>query len=237
LLYLGLFKRSAAAVPEGNVILPDNPPPYAAQREYYHCVGEGHAAACVGEFPPRNPHAPFGVSPGEEDANPKGAAWYYGYWAAVKGGSAPGRYFDSRGHSIRVGDRVRWLGEEYTIAGFGRGLGQGGCAALYFRESPRHQGTPDELSVDLIPARRPSPEEAVKGDPAQPWSTPPGGPWEESVRTALLNLKEAGARFQGVASLDGRPDDFLVSAPLYLLRALERAIEGGRPAEEPPPNA
>ncbi len=57
---------------------------------------------------------------------------------------------DSRNNPVRVGDRVRWRGETYTIAGFVPGAGIHGTHAVEFVE-PRHlDEVPDEVSIDLI---------------------------------------------------------------------------------------
>lgn len=58
---------------------------------------------------------------------------------------------DSTGTPIRIGDKVRFRGKEYTIDRFIPGLGRFGSQAIVFAESEVHTDeTPDEISVDLI---------------------------------------------------------------------------------------
>lgn len=53
---------------------------YQLSEPCYHAVLEGAMDALAKKFPPFNPYAPIGVMPGDEDKNPLGAAWFYGYW-------------------------------------------------------------------------------------------------------------------------------------------------------------
>lgn len=41
---------------------------------------EGYVSSSRGEFPPKNPYAICGILAGQEDENPLGAAWFFGYW-------------------------------------------------------------------------------------------------------------------------------------------------------------
>lgn len=60
---------------------------------------------------------------------------------------------DSTGQTIRVGDRVRFRGQIYTIAQFLPGRGRLGTAAIRFVEpAATDQEIPDEMSVDLVDA-------------------------------------------------------------------------------------
>ena len=56
---------------------------YKELEELYACVIEGYTASSRGEFPPKNPYAMCGIRPdtSDSDDNPKGAAWFFGYWA------------------------------------------------------------------------------------------------------------------------------------------------------------
>jgi len=60
---------------------------------------------------------------------------------------------DSAGRQIRVGDRVSWRGQIYTIKAFGDPVGRCGTRAIVFEES-RHilDEIPDEIGVDLVEA-------------------------------------------------------------------------------------
>jgi hypothetical protein len=58
---------------------------------------------------------------------------------------------DSTGAPIKVGDRVRWRGQQYTIKSFGPRTGRLGTHEIEFNE-PRHipDEVPDEIAVDLV---------------------------------------------------------------------------------------
>jgi hypothetical protein len=58
---------------------------------------------------------------------------------------------DSSGKPIRIGDRVRCRGEQYTIVGFRPGLGRFGTSCIDF-DRPFHAAPedPDEIAVDRI---------------------------------------------------------------------------------------
>ena len=55
---------------------------------------------------------------------------------------------DSAGRPIKVGDRVRYRGQIYTIQGFEPGEGRLGCQGLVFTEEPHTTEYPDEVAVD-----------------------------------------------------------------------------------------
>lgn len=57
---------------------------------------------------------------------------------------------DSTGRPIKVGDRVRFRGQEYTIKDFAYGQGSFGTAAIEFEEDQHISEVADEISVDLI---------------------------------------------------------------------------------------
>ncbi len=57
---------------------------------------------------------------------------------------------DSAGREIRVGDRVRWRGQLYTIKAFGGPVGRHGTHAIEFEEPLHRQELPDEFAVDLV---------------------------------------------------------------------------------------
>lgn len=60
---------------------------------------------------------------------------------------------DSMSHPIKVGDKVRFRGEHYTIKEFLPGKGLNGCNALVFEEEvtgPFALELPDETAVDLV---------------------------------------------------------------------------------------
>ena len=60
---------------------------------------------------------------------------------------------DGAGRTIRVGDRVSWRGQIYTIKAFGDLVGRYGTRTIEFEE-PRHinDEIPDEIAVDLVQA-------------------------------------------------------------------------------------
>lgn len=61
---------------------------------------------------------------------------------------------DSAGRPIRVGDRVSWRGQLYTIKAFGDPIGRYGTRAIVFEETPHvPDEIPDEIGVDLVEAR------------------------------------------------------------------------------------
>jgi hypothetical protein len=54
---------------------------------------------------------------------------------------------------IRVGDRVRWRGQLYTIKSFGDPAGRYGTCTIAFDEPLHvHDEVPDEIGVDLVEA-------------------------------------------------------------------------------------
>ena len=56
---------------------------------------------------------------------------------------------DSRGCPLRVGDRVRFRGQIYTIKQFGPATGTHGTSTLIFEEEYVHTTeVPDEINVD-----------------------------------------------------------------------------------------
>ncbi len=57
---------------------------------------------------------------------------------------------DSTGKRIRLGDKVRFRGQEYVIKRFIPGGGRSSTAAIVFETEPHIRETPDEWSVDLI---------------------------------------------------------------------------------------
>ena len=60
-------------------------------------------------------------------------------------------YKDSIGqHEIRIGYRVKFKGEIYTIARFLPGKGRCGMAAIEFEEKQHVDEVADEISVDFI---------------------------------------------------------------------------------------
>jgi hypothetical protein len=59
---------------------------------------------------------------------------------------------DSTGKTIRIGNRVSWRGQIYTIKAFGDG-GRHGTRAIEFEEPLHLSGEiPDEIAVDLVEA-------------------------------------------------------------------------------------
>ena len=61
---------------------------------------------------------------------------------------------DSTGRPIRVGDRVSWRGQLYTIKTFGEPVGRYGTCAIVFEETAHiSDEIPDEIGVDLVKAR------------------------------------------------------------------------------------
>lgn len=62
----------------------------------------------------------------------------------------PGSYpTDSTNQRIRVGDRVRFRGQVYTIKEFLPGKGVNGTAGILFVEDQHTDELADEVSVDL----------------------------------------------------------------------------------------
>ena len=58
---------------------------------------------------------------------------------------------DSRGREIRVGDRVNWRDQIYTIKAFGEPIGRCGTRAIEFEETLHvTDEIPDEIAVDLV---------------------------------------------------------------------------------------
>jgi len=61
------------------------------------------------------------------------------------------RVTDSTGQPIKIGDRVRFQGNVYTVKGFRYGERDSGIAVIEFNEPlPERSETPDEISVDLV---------------------------------------------------------------------------------------
>lgn len=62
---------------------------------------------------------------------------------------------DSRGQTVRIGDRVRFRGQEFTVKGFGPKEGRFDTHVVYFEEPVEHTPeTPDEISIDLLKGSR-----------------------------------------------------------------------------------
>ena len=59
-------------------------------------------------------------------------------------------HFDSTGKKIKVGDRVRFRGQEYTIKRFLKTTGTLGTPQIEFEEERHTPEIPDEIGVDLI---------------------------------------------------------------------------------------
>ncbi len=57
---------------------------------------------------------------------------------------------DSTGKPIRIGDRVRFRGKEYTIKGFSYGRGRFNIATVEFEEPQHTSEVADEISVDFV---------------------------------------------------------------------------------------
>ena len=57
---------------------------------------------------------------------------------------------DSAGRQIRVGDRVSWRGQIYTIKSFGDPVGRFGTRTIAFEEPPHTDEVPDEITIDLV---------------------------------------------------------------------------------------
>lgn len=58
---------------------------------------------------------------------------------------------DSTGRMIRVGDRVSWRGQLYTIKAFGDPTGRCDTRTITFKEPLHvHDEVPDEIGVDLV---------------------------------------------------------------------------------------
>ena len=61
---------------------------------------------------------------------------------------------DSTGRVIRVGDRVNWRGQIYTIKVFGDLSGRYGTRTILFEEPLHLDEVPDEIAVDLVEMER-----------------------------------------------------------------------------------
>ena len=61
---------------------------------------------------------------------------------------------DSVNRPIKVGDRVRFRGQIYTITGFRPGQGRHRSAAIEFAEEVHIDEVPDEISVDFVGGER-----------------------------------------------------------------------------------
>jgi hypothetical protein len=59
---------------------------------------------------------------------------------------------DSTRHPIKVGDKVRFRGEVYTIKAFRPGEGEFGTAVIEFEEEQHTPEVADEIKVDLVEA-------------------------------------------------------------------------------------
>lgn len=60
---------------------------------------------------------------------------------------------DSAGRAIKIGDRVNWRGQTYTIKAFGDPIGRHGTREIKFEEPLHLAGEiPDEIGVDLVEA-------------------------------------------------------------------------------------
>jgi hypothetical protein len=59
---------------------------------------------------------------------------------------------DSTGKTIRVGNRVSWRGQIYTIKAFGDAIGRHGTRVIEFEEPLHLNEVPDEIAVDLVEA-------------------------------------------------------------------------------------
>lgn len=58
---------------------------------------------------------------------------------------------DSTGKNIKIGDRVRFHGQEFTIQAFIPNIGRLKTNGIEFTEKPTHTDEqPDEISVDLL---------------------------------------------------------------------------------------
>jgi hypothetical protein len=57
---------------------------------------------------------------------------------------------DSTGKPIKIGDRVKFRTEFYTINEFIPGIGRFGSAVILFGEKCHTSEMPDELSVDKV---------------------------------------------------------------------------------------
>lgn len=58
---------------------------------------------------------------------------------------------DSTGRTIKVGDRVNWRGQIYTIKAFNDSANHDGMFTIDFEEPLHFQGEiPDEIAVDLV---------------------------------------------------------------------------------------
>jgi hypothetical protein len=65
---------------------------------------------------------------------------------------------DSAGKLIRVGDRVTWRGQIYTIKAFGDRVGHFHTRSITFEETLHVSNEiPDEIGVDLVETARPLP--------------------------------------------------------------------------------
>ena len=59
--------------------------------------------------------------------------------------------FDSTGKPVMIGDRVRFRGQDYTIAEFiNPGEGSCGTSQIRFEEDVHTEEIADEISIDLI---------------------------------------------------------------------------------------
>lgn len=69
-------------------------------------------------------------------------------------------HLDSTGQPVRIGDTVRFRGQNYTIKEFIPGEGRFGTARIVFNEPQHTPEEADEISIDLIDpsaSREPSP--------------------------------------------------------------------------------
>ncbi len=59
-------------------------------------------------------------------------------------------YADSTGRVIKIGDKIRFRGEEYTLKDFGPNEDHYGVATLIFAEEVHTDEVPHECNVDLV---------------------------------------------------------------------------------------
>ena len=65
-------------------------------------------------------------------------------------------HWDSKGNSIKVGDKVMFRGKVYTIKRFLPTKGAGGSSQIEFEEKQHTPEIADEISIDLVTQQTPN---------------------------------------------------------------------------------
>lgn len=79
---------------------------YENQKQLWQIILDGYNSINI--FPPRNPHAPFGIPHGQDYLNLKGSAWFFGYWAAAKARKNKGTEMLKQGSLEEVLNRFKF---------------------------------------------------------------------------------------------------------------------------------